>query len=36
MLTVDLETIVPSGKPDFRVDEVERVGWLEEGAETAK
>src|SRR3989304_3355638 len=36
MLTVDLETAVPSGKPDFRVDEVERVGWLEEGAETAK
>src|SRR3989304_6506557 len=36
MLVVDLETIVPSGKPDFRVDEVERVGWLEEGAETAK
>src|SRR3990167_6244607 len=36
MLTVDLETQTPTGKPDFRVDEVERVGWLEEGAETAK
>src|SRR3990172_1951035 len=35
-LVVDLETTTPSGKPDFRVDVVERGGWLEEGAETAK
>ena len=35
-LTVDLETQTPTGKPDFRVDVVERVGWLEEGASTAK
>src|SRR3990167_9348276 len=36
MLTVDLETLTPTSKPDFRVDVVERVGWLEEGAKTAK
>ena len=40
MLTVDLETHKAEGeegqKPDFRTDLLERVGWLEEGAETAK
>ena len=35
-LVVDLETQTPTGKPDFREDIVERVGWLEEGAKTAK
>src|SRR3972149_10456557 len=40
MLTVDLETHKAEGeegqKPDFRTDVTERVGWLEEGVETAK
>ena len=35
-LTVDLETLTPTDRPDFRVDVLERVGWLEEGASTAK
>jgi hypothetical protein len=40
MLTVDLETHKAPGEeklnPDFRTDIVDRVGWLEEGAETAQ
>lgn len=45
MLTVDLETRKPDGfkpakkgdeKPDFRIDIVERVGWLEDDNETAQ
>ena len=39
-LVVDLETHKAEGKegqrPDFRADIVDRVGWLEDGAETAK
>lgn len=35
-LVIDFETSTPTGKPDFRVDVLERAGWLESGAEVAK